>query len=237
MCKFGTFCSYRHTETQENILKKEVANLKLEVKELNKKVKKLSDQLESFENPVENSVPAKDTDETVEEEVETPLENAVDVKENTNETVEKELEQIKLFKEKSLDEIIRENSDSEKMFRLKCERCNFKTNSDEALENHLKKEHEIFNCNICDFSAASSKGLKIHKAKKHTKVAERDGQLCSCIGKIKESSNYETECNICGFKGILTPWVRQSTDMVKHFKEKHEYISEEDCATLFKTKI
>ena len=168
---------------------------------------------------------------------ETPLENTVDVKGDTDETVEEEVEKIELYKEKSLDEIIRENSDSEKMFKLKCERCNFKTNSDEALENHLDKEHDIFICNICDFPASSSKGLKIHKAKKHTKVAEREGKLYSSV-KIKGSYNFALECNICGFKGIRTPWLKDSTDMKKHFKDNHDYISDEDYTTLegFNTK-
>ena len=233
-CKFGSFCSYRHEENEEAKLKAEVASLKLEVFEMNKNIEELKKVIATLEQKVVAKVPAN---ETLEEEVimETNQSMGEEAIIETNEPMEEEplMETNELEREdKTLEDIIRENSESETSYQFQCERCEFKTDCDDSFENHLGNEHNIFSCDKCDFLANSLKGLKIHKAKKHTKVSECDGKLYSLV---RSDVGFDAECYICGFKGILHIYQHKST-LKKHFKEKHDYISEEDYTALYDRK-
>ena len=205
-CKFGEYCSYKHPKKEENPaekvvkeLKQEVSQLKSEIDELKEKVKSLEKLIADF-NKDDNKQTTKSS-----EAVKTKSKN--DKQSQT--------------KEKSLDEIIRENSEGS---------C---TN---------------FKCDVCAKELNSKKKLKVHKAKWHTKIdpgckhrskngvcieATEENKRLPC-GTIHNRIFNETnvwQCRICGKKLM-------DNDRENDINEDHSYLDEESILKdQFKTSV
>ena len=233
-CKFGSYCSYKHKENREKILEEEVLILKKDIKKLTEIVEEMSEKIKAFEESDERNHKHDETRvEVVEIEESYSKEEDKSLSKTHNDAADKTLEgdaetegHYDLEEEKTLEDIIRENSDSGKDFEFNCKQCEFRTDCNASLENHLESEHELFICDKCDFKANSRKGLKVHKTKKHTKVAETDGKLVSSKPvEDPTDHSFDQVCNICGFTCVLTFW---KDPMTQHFKEEHDFISKEE---------
>ena len=189
-CKFGEYCSYRHPQKEESPAEKEVLELKLEVSKLKSDIDELKGKVKSLEN-VLNDIKKDDKKQT------RKFSEAI----ATKPIKDKELKESE---DKSLEDIIRENSDGS-------------TSSE---------------CDLCAKEFSSSKKMKVHKAKWHTKVdpgckhrskngfcTDNNGRLpCGTIHKRIFKQPMLWQCLICG---------KKSMDKEIHIKEDHSYLDEE----------
>ena len=163
-CKFGTFCEYGHPMKKEQKLEDDVKALKLEVSDLKNKVDVLLKKLTEIETLKTDKIEKSD-----------------DKLENTkvqNESAEKREKydgraesKIDWANWRSLDEIIRENSEKFGKVTVMCDHCDYETSSDD--------------------------NMKIHKAKEHTNVKLNRGYLC---GTVRKEEGGGRKCNICDLR-------------------------------------
>ena len=101
---------------------------------------------------------------------------------------------------------------------LRCDICDFKTDSNSKLEEHfklrVKQTKTVFKCDTCEFKSCTAYGLIFHRSKVHrvTKLAQK--YKCGyCLKKFTTLSHFRThilskhlgeegdhKCDICDFK-------------------------------------
>lgn len=215
MCKFGEYCSYYHAKIDEKecekeselkeklFMENEIIKLKSEITTLESTVKEMSLQLKSMERTenvekadkhlVEKETQTEDTatefkinaaDKTVNEEDTDHRTNNADETLVENNYTEKEDN----VDQKSLDEIIRENS------KLKCDKCDQIFDTRKKLKKHQLKSHSRIPprkrdnytlyfgegstgdlpCSICYFKTQEESEMIEHLSKEHDLVLGLD---------------------------------------------------------------
>ena len=129
MCKFGTYCSYKHTRqttlSERKDMEKEVESLKMEVVELKTKVNELTNALENVNKSMKEIAESAKS-------VETRVEPA----EENKPTNDCEKEERNVGEEKTPSDIIRENSEH-----FYCDKCEFSSKTSRGLNIHIAKLH------------------------------------------------------------------------------------------------
>ena len=142
-CKFGNYCAYRHPLSKEHKLDNEVKTLKSELNEVKQKLEIMTAKIEKLDK----------TDKTAESVVQEKV--VVTTAEKMDDEVPQEQQ------EKTLCDIIRENSDQ------------YKTTDSEI---------KVWKCEICDSGFNKENDLKVHKA--DTLTTE------TCIDRTIEYENF-----------------------------------------------
>ena len=147
---------------KEHKLEEDVKALKAEVNKLTKIVDNLVKKLSESEK--ENSVNSEkfENRHSKGENSDSKSENNSVVKESQSENHEADMSP------RTLDEIIKENSEKSKKAREKCDQCEYETSSD--------------------------RNMKIHKAREHTLVKQHGGFL---YGDVRKDEDGGIRCNIC----------------------------------------
>ena len=86
---------------------------------------------------------------------------------------------------------------------LSCTECNIKLKSKDALKYHRERKHKKFICEICDVTANTARNLKMHKEKEHTKSTS------------KKLLKPDFSCKQCNYEG------NSSTLLKAHTSSKH----------------
>ena len=196
-CKFGTFCAYGHPLKEEQQLVEEVKSLKTEVSKLKIKVDELSMKLMKIENTekITENIVIKENTENLEN-----TETDTDAILETNESENK----IKHNLGKTLDEIIRENSEKYGKVKEKCDSCEYESSSIDNMKIHKAREHTNvkvhggylyksvrkdegggFQCNVCDLRIPTFEEMRSHLRKDHEYLGEKVIQ----IGYVKCSTS------------------------------------------------
>lgn len=239
-CKFTTFCLFKHQTGNDlnDIIEKMKKNEK-ELNEIEHKLKKLSDvekKLEAFEK--ENQEMYANLEGQLK-----GLAKRFDEKETQIAILEKRLEQTenKLAKQiqeknkhiKSLDNKVQnlENklevkTTEQKEDKMKCEHCDFTTNSSQGLKVHLKRKHTNYseetkpgNCEICNRKFEDLRG-------KPWDTSEIESHMIT--HSYRSSGNLNYKCDECDF------WGPNSLTMEIHVKKLHsEKIKCGLCASEF----
>ena len=104
----------------------------------------------------------------------------------TPDTMKSTLEELKCeecdFKSESKRSIRMHKSKLHEPPLLSCTECNIKVKSKETLKYHRERKHKKFTCENCDFTANTARNLKIHREKQHTKKQPLACQKCNYKG-------------------------------------------------------
>ena len=189
-CKFGEFCSYRHTYNKENKTERKVDEMKFEIKELKSEVVELKTEVTELKTEVvelKTDVVELKTETNM---LKTKLERLEIMLKNSEKCENKQGKNDKSeIEEKTLEDIIRENSEENKVH--KCDECNIEKSSKTKLLIHKDKRHTEYQrygsyrrlkmvCNggdgfdyECTFCLAHFNGdIKIHLREKHAYLGE-----------------------------------------------------------------
>ena len=171
-CKFTQFCAYRHSYKKENKIENKMDEVKSELKDLKSVIERNVNELKSEIKDLKSEVAALKTEKT---ELQTKLEmienkhQNSDKCENNQSTSLKSLENESTENEqKSLDEIICENS----------------------------IEKKVYKCDKCDIEKSNKKELLIHKDKWHTQYY-RYGFYRRLRMVCNGGDGFDWECSLC----------------------------------------
>ena len=105
---------------------------------------------------------------------------------------------------------------------FKCDRCNFKSVSEERLKVHYKRNH--FNCDLCDITLGTAHALRAHNKNLHN-APEGTAKNCDTCGFSAVSEEHlrkhvrrhhnELNCHKCDFKTL------SEYDLAEHLKKQH----------------
>ena len=105
---------------------------------------------------------------------------------DSQDTMKSTLEELKCeecdFKSESKRSIRMHKSKLHEPPLLSCTECNIKVKSKETLKYHRERKHKKFTCENCDFTANTARNLKIHREKQHTKKQPLACQKCNYKG-------------------------------------------------------
>ena len=103
-----------------------------------------------------------------------------------------------------------------------CSQCNNVYNSPTYLAMHVKAKHEIkpdMKCNSCEFKTSSTQALKTHKKTNHDELSFRCDLCTFQTGRHDELKRHNFSnhlCVICGFK------TESRQDLIKHQQNSHK---------------